>query len=128
MPRALGVEFGAVYAITGPDGTRAVFNDPLSPDFAGYLTGDGAVTGLERAGVRESADSLAEADGGVHGNFYRDRLAFTLAGIVAVDDAASPQAQDRILRSTNAMRQDAVLEWWPTTIDEGVQVLFREQQ
>jgi hypothetical protein len=109
------------------NGARAVLNDRTSPDFAGFLTSP--PTGLERAGVRESADVLPEADGGIHGAFYRDRLPFTLAGIIDTQqDNANTAAQDRLLRATNALRSDALLKWTPSTIAEGVQVAFREQQ
>lgn len=140
----LGVEFGAVYEITGPDGSRAVLNNPGDPDFVGFLTGDGAVTGLERASVRESADSLPEGDGRVHGSFYYDGLSFTLSGLIPpevrieagdVDEHGDPlsepvvaaRRQDRLLRATNAMRADAVLRWAPTSAPP-VQVRFRQQQ
>lgn len=127
MARPLGVEQGAVYELVAPSGARAVINDPSSPDFAGFLTS--APTGLERAGVRENAENLPEADGGIHGAFYRERMPFTLSGVVDTrEDGANVGAQDRLLRATNALRADAMLRWVPSTIDEGVQVAFREQQ
>lgn len=129
MPRALGLEVGAIYTVVGPRGDRAVFNDPTSPDFAGFLSGDDGVTGLEGGAIRENADQLPAADGGVHGAFYSDRLTFTLKGIVdARADGPSAEAQSRILRATNALRGDAVVEWVPSTIAEGVRVAFRAQQ
>lgn len=123
----VGVELGAVYIITGPDGTRAVLNDPDDPDFVGYTTGDDGVTGLERAGVRESADVLPEADGGVHGAFRYDRLAFTLKGIILPELGASPLQQAKLLRATDAMLADATLEWAPSSAPP-VRVNFRQQQ
>lgn len=128
----IGVEFGAVYELVGPDGTRAVLNNPGDPDFAGFLTGDDAVTGLERAAVRESADVIPEGDGGVHGTFRYDRLAFTLKGIVppggGVDELAEwARRQDRLLGATDAMRADGILRW-TTSTGTAVQVAFRQQQ
>lgn len=123
----IGVEFGAVYVITGPDGTRAVFNDPGDRDHVGYLIGDDAVTGLERAGVRESSDTLPEADGGVHGAFRYDRLAFTLKGQVEPDAVgAAALKQAKLLRATDAMVADGRLDWRPSTAPP-VSVFFRQQ-
>jgi hypothetical protein len=127
MARPLGVEQGAVYEIIAANGSRAVLNDAASPDFVGYLKSP--PTGLERGGVRENAEVLPEADGGVHGAFYRDRLPFTLNGLIDTSvDGPNSAAQDRLLRATNALRADALLRWVPSTIVEGVQVAFREQQ
>lgn len=126
----LGVEFGAHYAIVGPDGTRASFNQREDPDHVGYLIGEDAVTGLERAAVRENAEPLAEGDGGIHGAFLRDRLAFTLKGIIEPGlsgDPANTVAQDRLMRATNALRRDATLAWQPT-LAPAMLVRFREQQ
>jgi hypothetical protein len=125
----VGVLFGAVYTIVGPDGSRAVLNDPADPDFVGFLTGDDAVTGLERAGVREAADALPEADGGVHGRFLYDRLTFTLKGIIPPDGTIAQWAakQDRLLAATDAMRGDSTLSWTSAS-GIGVRVRFRQQQ
>lgn len=126
MSPAIGVEQGAVYEIIGPDGTRAVINDPADPDFVGFLTSP--PTGLERAGVRENAEDIPEADGGIHGDFLYGRLTWTLQGIVPPDGPSSWLArQDRLLVATDAMRSDAELRWTPS---EGVpvRVRFRQQQ
>jgi hypothetical protein len=128
----VGVEVGVPYVIVGPDGTRAVLQDTADPDFVGFLDADDGVTGLERAGVRESADLLPEADGGVHGAFLYDRLTFTLKGIIPPD---SPGAavdgwggrQDKLLRATDAMVADSALLWTPTS-GVPLRALFRQQQ
>lgn len=120
----IGVEQGAVYVITGPDGTRAVINDPDDRDFVGYLTEP--PSGLERAAVRENAEELPEADGGAHGAFWYGRLPFTLTGIIQPELGASPLRQAKLLRATNAMREDARLEWRPSSAPP-VLVLFRQQ-
>ena len=130
----IGVEHGLPYVITGPDGTRAVINDSTDPDYVGYLnpaTG-GGVTGLERAGVRENSDLLPEADGGVHGTFLRDRLSFTLGGIIPPDSPGTANdgwvgRQARLLRATDALDADAVLTWTPTNAVP-VRLAFRAQQ
>lgn len=130
LSNPLGVEVGLKYTIIGPDGTRASFNDSTDADFCGFLNGEDGVTGLERAGVRESADVIPEADGGVHGAFRYDRLPFTLKGIVPPDSVAGGtwlNRQAAILRATNAMRADALLQWAPSEAPP-VQVSFRQQQ
>lgn len=133
LTNPLGVEHGLTYTITGPDGTRAVINDSTDPDFVGFLTprDSGGVTGLERAAVRENADTLPEADGGVHGIFRRERLAFTLQGILPPDGPVTADSwvgrQARLLRATDALAADATLKWTPSSAVP-VQVSFRAQQ
>lgn len=132
----LGIEYGAVYTIIGPHGdfaigpSRAVINDPADPDHVGFISGDGdGVTGLEGAGVRENSDTLPEARGGVHGIFLRDRLPFTLKGTIDLGlEAAGSTRQDKLIRATDALDEDAWLEWYPSTYPDGVRAKFRTQQ
>lgn len=127
MTYSLGVEQGAIYEIVGPDGTRAVINDPTDTDFVGFLTSP--PTGLERAGVRENAEDIPEADGGVHGDFLYSRLTWTLQGVIPPIGSQKSwlERQHRLLVATDAMRGDAELRWTPS---EGlpVRVRFRQQQ
>jgi len=126
----IGVEVGLRYVIVGPDGTRAVFNDTTDPDFVGFLDGEDGVTGLERAGVRSSVDSLPEADGQIHGAFRYEGLSFTLKGIIPPDASNGGswvERQAKLLRATAAMRADARLFWTPTSAPP-VQVSFRQAQ
>lgn len=130
FPNPLGVEHGARYVITSPSGVRAVLNDSSDPDFVGFVAPSaGGVTGLERAGVRESSTLLPEADGGVHGTFYRDRLAFTINGIVPPDGPGDSWVgrQARLLAATDALDADGVLSWQPSEAP-AVEVAFRAQQ
>jgi len=124
---AVGVEISVVYVLTGPDGTRAVFNNPDDRDFVGYITA--TPSGLDSAEVRESADVLVEGDGGIHGNFYLGRRPWTLEGIVwpEPDQAAVNARIDRLARASHALRGDATLAW---TASGGVdvQVTGRRQQ
>jgi hypothetical protein len=124
---SIGVEQGAVYTIVGPDGTRAVINDPTDADFVGFLTSP--PTGLERAAVRENGEDLPEADGGVHGDFLYGRLSWTLQGVIPPLGSKRSwiDRQNRLLVATDAMRGDAELRWSPS---EGVpvRVRFRQQQ
>lgn len=128
----IGVEQGITYTIIGPDGTRAVINDANDRDWVGTLSSP--PTGLERAGIRENAATLPEADGGVHpGPFLYDRLSFTLTGIlqptnsIGINTSSWLTRQAKLLRATNAMRADARLLWTPS---EAVPVFinFRQQQ
>jgi len=125
----IGVETGAAYVITGPLGDRAVLNDDTDPDWVGFLSDP--PTGLERADVRESADVLPEADGGVHGAFRYNRLAFTLQGIIPPTGPAGADTwqarQQKLLTATDAMSADAVLDWTPSEAPR-VRLAFRQQQ
>lgn len=127
----IGVENGLTYTITGPTGIRAVLNDDTDPDWVGFLNprDGGGVTGLERAGVREVSDLLPEADGGVHGIFLRERLSFTLGGIIPPDAPITANdgwqgRQSRLLRATDALSGNAILTWTPSTAVP-VQLAFR---
>lgn len=122
----VGTTIGAVYELLSPSGERAVLNDPADPDFVGYLTGDDAVTGLERASVRESADVLPEADGGVHGAFRYGRLEFTLKGMLDGDTPPFHDSQDKLLAATDAMLANGRLRWTANGVP--LQLMFRQQQ
>lgn len=132
----VGVEQGAKYALTGPDGTRVVVNDPSDPDFIGWLTEP--PSGLDSPEVRESAEDIVEGDGGVHGAFYMGRRPWSLTGIVDVlprlpGEAAKTSAEivnrriTRLQRATRALRADAVLAWSPKG-GVPVQLVGRRQQ
>lgn len=128
----LGVEHGLKYVIT-LGGLRAVLNDPTDADYVGFVNprDGGGISGLERAGVRENADTLPEADGGVHGVFRKDRLPFTIGGIIPPDTPAGADTwlgrQAKLLAVTDAMSSDAVLAWTPSEAP-AVQIGFRQQQ
>ncbi len=124
----LASQVGAVYTLTGPNGVVAVFNDPLSANYVGMLT---EITGLDSAEVRESADELVEADGGVHGNFYFGRRPITMTCRVFghADVAARELRIDRARRATLAMQADANLVWTPAAAGApSVFVPVRRQQ
>lgn len=91
---------------------RAVFNDPFDPYYAGMLT---EVAGLDSPDIRESAEDLVEADGGIHGNFYFGRRPVTLNGSLFGHASASERDAklDLIRNATMAMRSDTVLSWVP---------------
>ena len=108
----LATQIGAVYTLTGPDGSVAVFNDPSSPNYVGMLT---EVTGLDSAEVRESASDMVEADGGAHGTFYLGRRPVVLNGKVFghTTEVERSLRLDRARRASLALRGDAVLKWTP---------------
>lgn len=141
---AVGVEQGAVYELVGPDGARAVFNDRADADFVGWLTAPPG--GLDSPDVRESADLLVEADGGIHGAFYFGRRPVTLEGII--DPTPDPGRDvktvgattrvmtagevankriNRLQRASRAMLGNALLKWQSST-GPAVQIGTRRQQ
>lgn len=109
----MAYEVGAKYVLTGPDGTRVVFNDQTDADFVGFLDPDSGITGLDSPEIRESADNLVEADGGVHGNFYAGRRPVVITGMVDPNLAIPDMNEkvDRLLAAADAMRGDALLTW-----------------
>lgn len=121
-----GAQLSAKFVLTGPDGTRAVFNDQSDVDYVGKLSD---VTGLDGPEVRESAEDLVQLDGGVHGDFYFGRRPLSLEGIllnpVSADDRN--RRMTKIMRASNALRSDATLQW---TLENGYEqyVKVRRQQ
>jgi hypothetical protein len=106
----LGVEYGTKFELTGPDGTRIVFNDSSDKDFVGILSPESS--GLDSAEVREDAQDRTDEDGGVHGNFYYGRRPVVLQGtVIASSKTDRAEKIAKIKRATNAMRADAQLYW-----------------
>src|SRR5436190_23180095 len=105
----MGLEQGAIYTLTGPSGTAAVFNDPTSPSFVGYLSEPPSI-GAE---VRDTGDEKAQADGGVHpGDFFLSRLSVVLTGIFTAAPGVALKLQiERLQLAANALRGDALLSW-----------------
>jgi hypothetical protein len=106
-------EVGGYYSLVSPAGVQAVFNEPTDPNYVGMLT---EVTGLDSAEVRESANDLPEADGGVHGNFYMSRRPIVLNGSIFghATVVERNQRMDRARRASMALRADSVLSWKPS--------------
>lgn len=124
----LGVEYGTIYRLTGPDGTSVVFNNSASSDFVGILNPE-ETSGLDSPDVREDASDAIEMDGGVHGDFFYGRRPIVLAGfIIASSPTDRNEKAAKIKAACNAMRQNAILQWKPLGATEEVYVEVRLQQ
>ncbi len=107
-------EIGAEYALTNAaNSSAAVFNNQFHPLYSGMLT---EVSGLDSPDVRESAEELAQADGGSHGYFYFGRRPIVLNSRIFghTSIVARNIMMDRIRRASLAMRSDSVLSWKPS--------------
>jgi hypothetical protein len=111
----LGVEYGAVFVLEGPDGTRAVFNDPSDEDFVGMLSAESS--GLDSAEVREDLRTRADGDGATAGDFFYGPRPVILQGTVLSSSGGAPSKAERaeniakIKRASNCMRADGTLTW-----------------
>jgi hypothetical protein len=141
---AVGVERGTRYELIGPDGARVVFNDRTDIDFVGFLTE--VPSGIDSPEVRESADILVEADGGIHGSFYFGRRPFTLTGMIdptpnvgrdtVVEAGITRLMQagevvnrriNRLQRATRAMTGDSLLRWQAAAAATDRELRYRRQ-
>lgn len=110
-----GPEYGVIFTITSAEGYEAVLNDSTSPNFAGVLTGEDALTGLEGTDVRENITDLVEADGGSQGPNWGKPRGFTMKPTVWAATPASRNAMlTRLQRATNAMRTDLTVKFTPS--------------
>jgi Siphovirus-type tail component, C-terminal domain len=110
-------ENGIPYLLIGPDGSRAVFNDPADVDFVGYLDGENGITGLlDGAAVRENTVDRVEQDGAIHGLFWRGRRVGTLQGILRPEAsiAVVTGAEQRLKLASRGLRADCQLRFTPT--------------
>lgn len=115
---SLGVEYGCPFVLTGPDGTRAVFNDDTDEDFVGILSAEES-SGLDSPDVREDIQARAEADGAVQGNNYFGARPVVLTGtIIATSKVNRNEKVARLKRASLALREDAKLEWAPAELQE----------
>jgi hypothetical protein len=107
-----GPEVGVKYSLTGPDGTVATFNLSTDTNYVGAIT---EATGLDSPETRENAENITGFDGGVHGNFYYGRRPIVLTGKIfnVKSNKERNEKITKLLQASNAMREDAVLEWTP---------------
>lgn len=105
-------DLGAHYRLVNADGVEAFFNIPGNSENVGMLT---ELSGLDSPDVRESAQELVEADGGVHGNFYFGRRPFTMNGIVFGHSTGVERTRrlDLARRASLALRGDSTLTFKP---------------
>jgi hypothetical protein len=123
------------YELIAADGSRAVVGNTdaamADPDFCGILDPESGVTGLlDRAGVRESATDLTEADGATHGPFWLSRRSGTMQGLLFVGDLNPilvAAAESKLKRATRALRADGILRWTPPNDSSPRQLRFRVQ-
>lgn len=107
------IELGAVYTLTGPDGTVAVLND--STDTRHHVGWVRDITGLDSPEVRIASADLPGTDGAYlqAPGFYGARP-ITIEGALAVGNAATVnRAELRLRKATDALREDVTLSWWP---------------
>lgn len=107
-----GPQLSVKYTLTGPDGSIAVFNDSTDANYVGAIT---EVTGFESPEVRDNAENLVGMDGGIHGNFYYGRRPMTMSGTIfnVVSNEDRNKKLTKLIQATNAMQEDATLEWTP---------------
>jgi len=123
------------YELIAADGSRAVVGNSdaaaADPDFVGYLDAESGITGLlDRAGVRESATDLVEADGASHGPFWLSRRSGTITGLLFVgglDPTIVANAESKLKRATRWLREDGVIRWTPPNASSPRQLRCRVQ-
>lgn len=124
------MELSIAYALTGPDGTRAVLGNgdaaKLDPDWVGFLDPANGITGLlDGPEERPNQTELVEADGGEFGPGYASMRPGTIQGVI--DPNATVTTQElkiaKLKRASRARRADAILRWTPTT--DGIERMLR---
>lgn len=107
-------ELNLIYTLTNSaNATIAVFNDPTDPNYVGMIT---EISGLDSPEVRESADDLVQADGGIHGDFFYGRRPITITGLILNPTSAAGRnaMMQKLSSASDAMRNDAILSWTPS--------------
>lgn len=110
MAHPTGPQDNIPYTLTNADGSVAVFNDPSSAYYIGFVRW----TGLDSAEVRENADDLVEADGGIHGSFWHGRR--PIVGTIEFVPTSTTDRNTRfalLQQVANCLRADATLSWTP---------------
>lgn len=114
---AQGQQSSAVYWLVNSEPYRAVFNDPSDPDNVGTLAGEDGITGLDSPDIREAAADLAEAHGGIHGDFWSSRRPVTITAQITPNQASTIDSREVLLerakRASFAFSTDATLIWFP---------------
>lgn len=124
----LGVEWGCKYVLTGPDGTRAVFNDSTDVDFVGVLNPEES-SGLDAPEIREDSAERVEDDGAIFGDFFSGKRPVVFGGEITFTDPVDRNEKvGKLSRASNAKTGNAVLTWEPLGAGQQVQVELRRQQ
>lgn len=125
----LGIENGAKYALIGPTGERATFNDTTDRDHVGFLDGENGSSGLDSADFAEAFDSLVEGDGAIAGDGFLERRPVTLQGIIDPTGGITIVGQriTKLRRIVNEARRADMSMLWKTTGGVPVQIKARRQ-
>lgn len=122
----LGVEYGAVFHLEGPNGQTAVFNDSTDPNFVGIL--DPESSGLDAPEIREDSNDRVESDGAIFGDFFAGKRPIVLQGrIIASSKNQRAERIGKLRAASNAKTEDATL-WWEDPLGGKVFVNVRRQQ
>lgn len=109
-------ELDIPYALTGPNGMRAVWNDESDPDYVGVIT---EISGMDSPDMSEAAENLVQEDGGIHGDFFHNRRPIVLDGLL-MNPADPTERNTRMVKITgasDAMRTDAILRFQPSGME-----------
>lgn len=119
----LGVEYGAIFHLEGPNGVKAVFNDPTDPDYVGVL--DPESSGLDSPELREDTADRVESDGSIFGPFLAGKRPIILQGtILATSKTQRNERAGKLRAASNIKLADAVL-WWEDAAAGKIQVQVR---
>lgn len=123
--------FGIEYVLVGPDGTRAVFNNPEDPDFVGYLNSETGITGLlDTPDVREGYFDKPEFDGGVQTDSFFSKRVGVIQGFVIPDPtmAVYNNRETKIKAASRGMRggEPSRLYWTPEGREQMSMRVYRQ--
>lgn len=118
------MQIGIPYALTSPDGIRAVVGNSAAakadPDWIGFLAAQGGVTIAKT--LRGAIDELADADGAVLGNQYRGAATIAMNGVL--DPNASPATlnvyEQKLRKAMRSINADGELRYTPLGLAERV--------
>jgi hypothetical protein len=110
--------FGIPYELVGPNGARAVFNDPADGDFCGYLNSENGITGLlDTPEVREGYFDKPEFSGGVQTNSFFSKRVGTIQGFLIPEPnmVVFNTRESKIKAASRGMEGEkpAMLYWTP---------------
>lgn len=105
-----GPQDNITYTLTAPDGSIAVFNNPLDANYVGMIRW----TGLDGVDIREAIDPRSGADGGVQGLNFRGPRAITgIVDIIPTSTTDRNQKVTKLKRAINARIADGTMTFTP---------------